>query len=180
MVAPLLKLIYNVDMQTLKQLRKERGFTQEEMCSIVNIPHRTYQRYEADDTNVEMEKLNELISKILKLSEVDEEHGILSIPEIANKIKFVCANYPQVKCIYLFGSYARGEMRETSDVDLYYIADNMKALDVANLAFDLKEKLHKNIDLLCAANISDNEKFIDDILYEGIKIYDKRRRNQII
>ena len=43
---------------------------------------------------------------------------ILTIDEIRVKIRPICEKY-KVKKLCLFGSYARGEAREDSDVDVY-------------------------------------------------------------
>ena len=43
---------------------------------------------------------------------------ILSIDEIRDKIRPICEKY-KVEKVWLFGSYARGEATEESDVDLH-------------------------------------------------------------
>ena len=54
-----------------------------------------------------------------------------------------------VKRAAIFGSYARGEMRRRSDVDLLVELDeNMSLLDVAGLKLDLEEALGRKVDLV--------------------------------
>ena len=54
---------------------------------------------------------------------------ILTIDEIRAKIRPICEKY-KVKKLCLFGSYARGEAREDSDVDIYVESDrSMRLLD---------------------------------------------------
>ena len=43
---------------------------------------------------------------------------ILSIDEIRDKIRPICEKY-KIEKVWLFGSYARGEAREDSDVDVH-------------------------------------------------------------
>lgn len=88
-------------MESLKGLRKSRGFTQEQMASLVGISRRTYQRYEEDESSVDIEKLRKTICKILNLLFIDKTHGILSLNEIGQKVRLVCEKYPDVECVYL-------------------------------------------------------------------------------
>jgi uncharacterized protein len=69
----------------------------------------------------------------------------LSTTEI-NQIKSFFADKP-VKKIYLFGSYARGEADENSDVDLLIDWDYTKhiGLDYAGWWEDIKEIMNKKV-----------------------------------
>jgi uncharacterized protein len=55
-----------------------------------------------------------------------------------------------VKRVYLFGSYARGEANEDSDVDLGVIIERkrMNLWQYASMATGLEEILNKKIDLI--------------------------------
>ena len=48
----------------------------------------------------------------------------------------------------VFGSYARGEARETSDIDLLIRYSAPKGLDHIGLALELEEALGKKVDLV--------------------------------
>ena len=135
-------------MESLKQLRKERGFTQEQLANLIGVSRRTYQRYEDNETEQSKEKLREMVCKVLNLQIISETTGILSISEITQKVRNVCKNHPEIECIYLFGSYARGEMTEKSDIDLFYVAENLSGLAVAGFYGELCRCLRKEIDLL--------------------------------
>jgi uncharacterized protein len=53
--------------------------------------------------------------------------------------------------LFLFGSFARGEETDTSDVDLIYVRDSSNILNLTNyqaLKMKLKKKLGRTIDLL--------------------------------
>ena len=73
--------------------------------------------------------------------------------EIRNLITPVLELY-HVKSAYLFGSYARGEANETSDVDLFVVFDNdeISLFEVSGLLETLKEVLQMNVDLLTDGN----------------------------
>ncbi|WP_165806001.1 nucleotidyltransferase family protein [Marixanthomonas spongiae] len=53
------------------------------------------------------------------------------------------------KQICVFGSYARGDMKEDSDIDILLDVDkNVTLLDLGGLYMDLVEKLNRKIDLV--------------------------------
>lgn len=58
-----------------------------------------------------------------------------------------------VKRVWLFGSYARGEAKEESDVDLLVEVDRIKQprwsyFDLAKFLVDLEEKFKRKVDLM--------------------------------
>jgi len=78
----------------------------------------------------------------------------LSAIEI-NQIKTFFADKP-VKKVYLFGSYARGEADENSDVDLLIDWDYSKiiGLDYVMWWEEIKELLHKDVDFVSVKYVS--------------------------
>ena len=95
----------------------------------------------------------------------------LSTIEI-NKIKTFFADKP-VKKIYLFGSYARGEADENSDVDLLIDWDYTKYIGL-NYVFwreDIEEILHKDVDFVSSDFVSpyieDNINNDKKLIYEA-------------
>ena len=73
---------------------------------------------------------------------------ILSIDEIREKIRPICDKY-NIEKVWLFGSYARGEAREDSDVDVYAETDrSMKLLDLIAFRMDIEEALAKEVDII--------------------------------
>ena len=58
------------------------------------------------------------------------------------------------KQICVFGSYARGEMNENSDIDILVDLDqNISLLDLGGAYMDLKEALNRKIDLILKGGI---------------------------
>ena len=57
---------------------------------------------------------------------------------------------------YVFGSYARGEADETSDVDLLVELDFSQriGLKYVRMLSDLQDQLHKKVDLVAADGLS--------------------------
>ena len=100
---------------------------------------------------------------------IDEEHGILSFDYIVSQVNNIFTNY-DINFCYLFGSYAKNKPNEKSDIDLL-IDSKITGLDYYGLLENLKEILHKNIDLVRFDDCIQNTPFIKEIMKDGIKIY---------
>lgn len=94
-------------------------------------------------------------------------------PQELEKIKTFFMDKP-VKSVYLFGSYARGEADENSDVDLLIDWDypNIKrGLDYIGWWMDIKELLQKEVDFVSVKYVSPIiEKYIHNdkvLIYEA-------------
>lgn len=102
--------------------------------------------------------------------------SVYNIDEIAKKIGAVAKNY-SVDRIYLFGSYARGEAVEESDIDLIVNADKLKGLNFFGFYEDLREEFQKNVDLITEAQIERKradplyQKFIEEVEADRKVIY---------
>lgn len=153
----------------LKETRKENGLTQIEAAKLLGISRRTYQSYE--ESNISNQTYNSFIKK-LENCLANPSKLILSIKTIKNKCQPIFAKYPKVKCAYLYGSYSRGEATEDSDID-FLVVDEVMGIDYFDLAYQLEEVLHKQIDLQTHRQIGDATDWLADILIEGIKIYSK-------
>ena len=72
--------------------------------------------------------------------------------------------------IYLFGSFARGEQNEKSDIDLRINLGDIKSLFVlGGLYTDLNNKLGRNIDINTTEGLE--EKFLNHIAKGEILLY---------
>lgn len=104
---------------------------------------------------------------------------VYKIEEIADKVRPIAKSYGTGK-IYLFGSYARGEANENSDIDLLVDAENVHGLCFFALYDDLEEALEKKLDLVTVNALYNEHK--DDRLVtklrtaiekDGVLIYDR-------
>ncbi len=154
---------------TLKELRKKKGLTQKECASYLSIPYRTYLRYENEDEKKDTIKYRYMFEKLENHGFIDEERGVLTIDFIKNVCGEVFSNY-EVKYCYLFGSYAKGKAKSTSDVDLL-VSTSANGLQFYELIEVLREKLKKKVDLLDISQLNNNSLLIQEILKDGIKIY---------
>ena len=154
-------------MNTLKEIRQSLNITQIEAAKILGISRRSYQKYESsNDANTKYEFL---VYKMVQLTKIDEENGVLTIEKIIDVVSKVLENY-EVKSCFLFGSYAKGKANGKSDVDLL-IDSNVTGLDFFGLIEELRENLHKKVDLLTLDSISNSPDMLKEILKDGIKIY---------
>ena len=73
---------------------------------------------------------------------------MLTLEEIKNAV-VECMPKDFIEKVYLFGSYARGEADENSDVDLHiYTKNHCGLLRIAGFRVDLVEKLGVEVDMV--------------------------------
>ena len=158
-------------MSTLKKLRISKGLTQEEASALLGVSLRSYKTYENDEGKIGTLKYNYMVDQLEKYVTLDEEHGILTIDEIKNACKSVLDEYSVKYCI-LFGSYAKGKASEKSDVDLL-LSTEVTGLRFFGIAERLRNALHKKVDLLDLKQLTNNQDLLDEILKDGIRIYEQ-------
>ena len=73
--------------------------------------------------------------------------------------------------VYLFGSYARGDATETSDIDLRIDKGSIRGLQFARLLGDLEDTLGKKIDLISTNGM--DEEFRKAIASEEVLLYER-------
>ena len=160
-------------MNRLKELREQAGLSQIEAANLLNISRRTYQKYESLENNTS-DKLMYLIYLFDKKTSLDEEHGVLTVDFIRDELNEIFIKY-DVRFCYLFGSYAKGYAKDNSDVDLLIDTD-ITGLDYFGLIEEIRERLHKKIDLVNLKSILNNFELLRDIYKDGIKIYEQCKR----
>ena len=154
---------------SLLQARKKNGFTQVEAAKFLGVSLRSYKSYETDITKQNSIKYEYFVDKLEKNSLIDEEHGILTLNTIKETINKILKEY-NVNYCYLFGSYAKGKEKASSDVDLL-ISGNIEGIKYFGLVEKIRENLHKKIDLLSINQVVNNQELLNEILKDGIKIY---------
>ena len=99
---------------------------------------------------------------------------VYSIDEIREIIAPVLQKHG-VDRVYLFGSYARGDADENSDVDLCVDASRLRGMfALGSLYADLEDALDKPLDLLTLNSMQYNqdEGFKNTVQKEQVLIYD--------
>jgi len=156
-------------MESIKELRKENGLAQAEAAKLTNIPLRTFKCYENDASKVGSIKYNYIVQELIKYGYVDKEHGVLPL----EKIKTVCANVfnrYNVEYAILFGSYAREDASEKSDIDIL-ISTAEKGLQFYAIVEELRTELKKKVDLLDLNQVNSNPELLNEILRDRMRIY---------
>jgi predicted nucleotidyltransferase len=107
---------------------------------------------------------------------------IYSQKQIEEIIAGVAKKY-ELASVYLFGSYARNEAREDSDIDFLVDRTDSKIkslFDLGELYNLLGESLNKQIDIVTTSSLTDADNtnsinaLKDNILKERISLYEKQ------
>lgn len=149
----------------LKELRKQMGLTQPEAAVILNIPFRTYCRYEDTKQRKNTFKYNQMVALLNKHA----EEMVLKLETIKATVANVLRGYDVNTC-YLFGSYAKGKATGASDIDLM-IVSNVEGIELYQIIDELENKFKKKVDLIRLETAIQNVKLMNEILKDGIKIY---------
>ena len=156
-------------MTELKSIRVKKNLTQQEVSKRIGISLRSYIMYENDENKVNTPKYRFLLQELKNINPLDETHGILSLDDIRDICFEIFSSY-NVDFCYLFGSYAKGNASEESDVDLL-VSSDVSGLRFYELTERLREGLHKKVDLIDIKQLLNNEALLKEIFKSGIKIY---------
>ena len=97
---------------------------------------------------------------------------MLTINEIKNRLYPIIKNYPVIK-VTLFGSYARGDATESSDIDL--VIDNagmMLNRKIFALGGELLSALPVRVDVYDVMELNKSSGLYERFVHEGVVIYD--------
>ena len=159
----------------LELIRKKLQLNQVEAAKALGISRRCYQNYEGLKSKFLLSpRYYDLVEKMKDLLFIDQNHGFLNIKQIKSLSKPIFLNFSKVECAILFGSYAKGEATEKSDVDILVVGNNLQGFELGDLLMELSATFHKKVDVLTLSSISGNIKFLSEILTTGVKIYGKK------
>ena len=98
------------------------------------------------------------------------DNRIFTLENITAMVKPLAEKY-HVKEIYLFGSYARGEADENSDLDfLVFGGDDFKLTNIFALGEDLREVLQKKVDIFEIHEVNQDSEFYRTIMKEKVLV----------
>ena len=121
-----------------------------------------------DITN-KLESVPSVNSYILSLIENDIHRNTLTIKQIKDIVLPILAKH-NIHEVYLFGSYARGEANNKSDVDIYCEAGDINTfIEQGYLEDELEEALGKEVDLIFIGSTLDDY-FKEQLEEDKIKI----------
>lgn len=105
---------------------------------------------------------------------------VYSIDELKERIVPVAEKY-HLRAVYLFGSYARNEATDDSDVDVIIDREGSRVrslFDMGGLYNDLCESIGKNVDLVTTQTLEQESTqnrtpwFVNTLQAEMMKIYE--------
>lgn len=149
------------------------SFNQNEYIS--NFNKNNYKMYQfrvkkLDDNIIKyLDNIENRNGYIVSLINNDLNKSIYTIKEIKTIIKPILNKYG-INEIYLFGSYARGEAKESSDIDIYCNKGNIKTfIDQGLLEDELEKALNKKVDIVFDSSYIDDY-FKMQIMEDMIKL----------
>ena len=93
-------------------------------------------------------------------------HSISDIQKIVSNL----ARQYGAERVYLFGSYARGDMTADSDIDLRIDTGSIRGLAFAGLLGDLEDALGTHVDLISTAGM--DEDFLREVQKDEVLLYE--------
>ncbi len=88
-------------------------------------------------------------------------------------VNSVFASYPQVKKVVIYGSRAKGNFKNGSDIDITLIGDGLNLYVLAKISFDIDELLLPySFDISIFEKIKDKD-ILDHIERVGMTFYDR-------
>ena len=93
-----------------------------------------------------------------------------TVSELKDIVGKLAAKYGAER-VYLFGSYARGEAKAESDIDLRIDKGSIRGLAFASLLGDLQDALGVEVDLISTAGM-DND-FLREVQKDEVLLYER-------
>ena len=93
----------------------------------------------------------------------------MGIPEIKSVVSRLGREYGAQR-IWLFGSYARGDMTDSSDIDLRIDKGSIKGFQLAGLLLDLEDSFGCSVDLVPTTSL--DQRFLDSIRDDEVLLYE--------
>ncbi len=95
---------------------------------------------------------------------------IYSIEEIKSIVAMVASKY-EIESVFLFGSYARGEATEESDLDFLVIGKpGFRRTLIFAFAEELRDAFQKDVDVFEIHEVNIGTPFSDNVMRERLRI----------
>lgn len=98
-----------------------------------------------------------------------------SLEDIRTRVRPVAEKY-RLRAVYVFGSYARGDAEEGSDIDLLVDAEGsgLRGLAFGALYEELREAVEKPIDLITVGSLSQPTQHASDIRFRETLLRERK------
>ncbi|MCQ2452787.1 MAG: nucleotidyltransferase domain-containing protein [Oscillospiraceae bacterium] len=93
---------------------------------------------------------------------------VYSVEQLQAIIAPIAVKY-QLPAVYLFGSYARGEANENSDIDLLIDTSGTELTSLMKLGAlycELQEVLHKTVDLITVSSLEQTAQMPSEVVFK--------------
>lgn len=97
---------------------------------------------------------------------------VFTIEDIQKRVIPIVIRYG-VNTFSLFGSYARGDATEGSDLDFVMDKGDLRGLQYVSLVQDLEDEFHCHVDVISKG--SSNKEFLEAVSKEEILLYERKR-----
>lgn len=96
---------------------------------------------------------------------------------IINDIVTIIKKYEEVECVKIYGSRAREDYKETSDIDIALFGNDLTHTINTKIYFELDGLyIPYKFDVVNFNSLSDNNELRNNILKEGVDIYVKQNK----
>ena len=160
----------------LKQIRNNIGLTQKEVSIYLGIPLRTIQNWEEGIRIPNEFMIDSVVEKLLAKDVIPtftKDEGIYPFMLLKKKITELAVKY-HISKVVLFGSYAKGLAKPTSDIDLVITTD-ITGLAFFGMLDDFVTTLNKDVDLIREKDILMGSLVDKEIKQTGVIIYENRK-----
>ena len=97
---------------------------------------------------------------------------VFTIEDIKKRVIPIVIKYG-INTFSLFGSYARGEATEDSDLDFVMDKGDLRGLQYVSLVQDLEDEFDCHVDVISKG--SPNKKFLEAVSKEEVLLYERKR-----
>lgn len=97
---------------------------------------------------------------------------VFTIEDIKKRLIPIVIKYG-INTFSLFGSYARGEATEDSDLDFVMDKGDLRGLQYVSLVQDLEDEFDCHVDVISKG--SSNKKFLEAVSKEEVLLYERKR-----
>ena len=99
-------------------------------------------------------------------------------PDAIAKINGVLAAHPEIEQAILYGSRAKGNYRDGSDIDLCLVGETLTLTQLLKIENELDDLLLPNKIDLSLFHALDNTALVDHIHRVGVGFYEKKRESE--
>lgn len=89
-------------------------------------------------------------------------------------VRQILGSHPTVRRAAMFGSFVRGEQKDSSDVDLLLQIDGKEDGEIMDIGYELVEGLGRDVDMLTTLNGAQSS-FIESLQKEGVRFFERPR-----